>query len=343
LVGLGHLARADGMLLGVPVGYVAFARSKGRLATGLSLAALGYLVLMLPWAVRNLAASGTLLGAGTTRALWLLDYDELFVYPASLLTASRWWQAGFVTLLGHRLESAWAQLQTMVAVNGYVALLPLAALGARSRADHAPVRAGAWYGGALLGVMTLVFPFAGGRGGFFHSSAALMPLIWAVAAIGLDHLAARASARFAWRIDPAWRMLASVALLVALAISGWVLAGKAGAFGAGPSFDRNAITYEAVGVALDEEGRSGVVAVNDPPGFYLATGWEAVVIPHGPESSLREVVARYGVEWVVLEVNHPQGLAELYRRPSSRSWLSEPTVVSDAAGLPVYLLRVVEE
>lgn len=340
LVGLGHLARADGVLLAVSVATMAVSRRSGGAGRRLLFAAMGYLALMIPWWARNLAVSGAPLAPGAARTLWLLDYDELFLYPASILTGSRWWQAGVSTLLGHRIDSAWAQLQTIVAVNGYVVLLPLTVVGAKARAAHPAARAGAAYAAALLVVMTLVFPFAGARGGFFHSSAALMPLLWALTAVGVDKFVEWVSPRLAWKAGPAWRMLASVALLVAGGLSGWVLAGKAGAFGVGQSFDRNAITYGAVGAALGDQDRSGVVAVNDPPGFYLATGMSAVVIPDGPESGLREVSARYGVGWVVLEANHPEGLDELYRSPSSRPWLAEPAMLLDAAGEPVYLFRV---
>ena len=36
--------------------------------------------------------------------------------------------------------------------------------------------------------MTIVFPFAGSRGGLFHSGAALQPIWWALAVIGLMDL-----------------------------------------------------------------------------------------------------------------------------------------------------------
>jgi hypothetical protein len=83
-----------------------------------------------------------------------------------------------------------------------------------------------------------------------------------------------------------------------------------------------------------------VAAVVDPPGFYLATGVPAVALPHGDEADLRAVVEKFGVDWIVLEADHPSGLDRLYASPSARTWLAEPIDFLDPAARPVYLYRV---
>ncbi len=341
LTGLAHLTRADGFLLALVAGWTALVALPGR-RSRLGMLAMGYLAVMAPWWIRNLVVFGAPMAPGTTRALWLLGYDELFSYPPGILTGARWLSAGVPTLLRHRLDSALAQVQTILAVNGYVVLLPAAILGAISQASNRLVRFGWTYVLLLLGVMTIVFPFAGARGGFFHSSAAVMPLVWALTAIGLDQAGGRIAERFGWSPDRTRGMLASIGLITAAGISLWGLAGKSGAFGAGQSFDRNAISYGAAARAIPDQDRAGVVAVNDPPGYYLATGSPAVSIPGGDESSLRAVAERYGVSWVLLEFNHPQGLDDLYRDPTTRDWLAPPIRLVDAAGQPMYLFRVLD-
>jgi hypothetical protein len=82
------------------------------------------------------------------------------------------------------------------------------------------------------------------------------------------------------------------------------------------------------------------VAVGDPPGFYLATGAPSVAIPNGDEAVLRRVAEAYGVEWAVLEADHPAGLDELYASPGERTWLAAPLTFLDSSGHPVYLYRV---
>jgi hypothetical protein len=199
------------------------------------------------------------------------------------------------------------------------------------------------YAVLLFLFMTLVFPFAGARGGFFHSSAALMPLLWALAAVGIDRAAAWIAPRRSWDEGRTRGLLITVAVLLAAALSAWTLAGKAGLLGPASSFDRNLATYRQAGTFVENPDESTVVAVNDPPGFFLATGIPAVAIPNGSEETLKRVAARYGVDWIVLEADHPGELDELYRNPSARSWLGPPSVSSDPAGRPIFIFQVAPE
>jgi hypothetical protein len=171
LIALAHLARADGALLGPR--RLRSIRFHGT-ARNFGFAVVGYAALMIPWWVRNVQVTGGLFAPGATRALWLLNYDELFSFPATLLTPARWWAAGPAILLMQRLQAGWTNLQTILAVNGYVLLLPLMIAGGWFCRRHPLVRSGAVYAVLLFLFMTLVFPFAR-AGGFFHS-AALMPL-----------------------------------------------------------------------------------------------------------------------------------------------------------------------
>jgi len=343
LVGLGHLARADGVLLWVAV-LVALGASKRSRRRKLALSLAGYVALMLPWWVRNLGAFGALYDPGAARALWLLEYDELFAYPAStLLTFARWWAAGPAALVGHRLAASAANLQSVLAVNGYVLLLPAMIVGGWLHRRSATVRAGAAFGMALLGAMTLVFPFAGARGGFFHSSAALMPLLWALTSVGLGDLASHMAPRLGWDAGRTRGLLAFVSMALAGGLSTWVLAGKAGVIGEVESFSRARDTYVRASEVLRSSGaEQALVAVIDPPGFHVASGYPAIALPFGPESTLRDVAIRYGVDWVVLEWDHPRQLDRLYREPSASAWLCLTDTFDDPAGRPVRIFRVLD-
>ncbi|HMK07820.1 MAG TPA: hypothetical protein VK449_02195 [Anaerolineales bacterium] len=343
LVALGSLARADGLLLWFPVVYAVAASGRPRWRH-FALAVGGFVVLMLPWWLRNLAVTGAWMSPGSIRTLWLLNYDELFSFPASQLTFARWWHAGLTALLQARLAAAWVNLQSLVAVSGLVLLLPLAAVSAWRHRAAASVRAGALYSAVLYLFMSVVFPFAGSRGGFFHSSAALIPLVSALAGEGTLLAAEWMASRLKWAPERTRAMLTSIAVVLAAALSLWTLAGKAGAFGPGGSFGRNLATYRAAErVLASQDGSASVVAVGDPPGYFLAGGHRAVVIPNGTEQVLRQVSETYGVDWIVLEADHPAGLDALYEDPGARDWLAEPLVVVDPNGLPVYLYRVLKQ
>ena len=82
--------------------------------------------------------------------------------------------------------------------------------------------------------------------------------------------------------------------------------------------------------------------MNNPPGFNLATGGEAVVIPNGPPETLRQVARKYRVDWIVLESNHPRGLNSLYASPESQTWLRLAGTLTDPSGMPIYLFSVMQ-
>jgi hypothetical protein len=74
--------------------------------------------------------------------------------------------------------------------------------------------------------------------------------------------------------------------------------------------------------------------------MFLASGLPAVVIPNGEPDALRAVVQRYGIDWVLLELNHPLGLDSLYERPGAVDFLADPIRFEDADGAPAYLFPV---
>jgi hypothetical protein len=67
---------------------------------------------------------------------------------------------------------------------------------------------------------------------------------------------------------------------------------------------------------------------------------ESVVIPNGPIETLRKVVERYSVDWVVLDANRPVDLAALYDAPETAPWLELADTLQDSQGRDIYLLRV---
>jgi hypothetical protein len=107
------------------------------------------------------------------------------------------------------------------------------------------------------------------------------------------------------------------------------------------SWDASQRTYlEAARMLQTIDADPGVVCVNNPPGFHLASGLPAVVIPNGDVDSLGAVVEAFGAGWVLLDANHPPELADLYARPDSLPWLDWRATLEDVQGRPLYLLQV---
>ena len=165
----------------------------------------GYLLVMAPWFVRNISAFGTPLGPGGSKMLWLTTYDQLFSYPASQLTFTAWWQSGIAAILKARFWALGINLERTLAEQGEIFLLPLIGAGLwHLRKDRRMQLAGlAWL--LTFAAMTVAFPFAGARGGFFHSGAALQPVWWALAPLGLDRAIEWGSRKRGWDAAQAGR------------------------------------------------------------------------------------------------------------------------------------------
>jgi hypothetical protein len=272
----------------------------------------------------------------------LLSYDELFTYPGNILTSTRWLDSGFVSILGTRLEALWVNVQRLLLENGIVFLSPFMILGAYRYRSHPLTRLAILYLAILLFVMSFVFPFAGSRGGFFHSAVAVMPFLWALVPPGLEVAINWGAKIRGWDGEEALKVLGTSAIIIVVILTGALFWSKAiGPELSQPRWASGLSTYNEVGDQLHKLSPSpAVVAVNNPPGFYLATNLECVVIPNGTVETLRDVVERHQVGWVVLDVNHPAGLAMLFDDPTSVQWLVHQATLFDSEGREIFLLKV---
>lgn len=340
LSGLAHLTRADAptlLLCGLLL--IAWRANRKPAAAGLLLA--GYVLVMAPWWARNLVQTGSLLNSGSARLLWMLDYDDLFSYPASRLSFERWQMAGIQAALSARWTALGTNLQRLLAENGLIFLGPLALLGSWKHRAHAFVQVNLLYMAMLLTAMTLVFPFVGARGGMFHSSTALMPAIWVLAPIGLSSAIRWLGVRRRWNVPEAERVLtgATVAMAAALTLGLFVVR-QIVPQQRGQGWNAGAASYAEAAAWLPPGDLR--VAVNNPPGFTRVSGHSSIVIPDGDLTTLIAAMRRYGAEWVLLDANHPAQLAELYRDPTAADRLQLEHGFEDAYGRPMYLLGLAD-
>ncbi|RME87725.1 MAG: hypothetical protein D6770_08665 [Anaerolineae bacterium] len=325
LAGFFHLARADGLIwLLLALGTIWLERP-GTLrrfpADKIALVLGGYALVMGAWMARNLSVFGTVLAPGGSRALWMTRYDELFAYPANRLTFATWWQAGVNAAVRARLWALNINAQTAFAVQGGIVLFPLILAALRERRADRRVRLALLAWGLILTVMTFIFPFAGARGGFFHSGAALQPLWWALAPLGLERFIAWGTRRRGWAEGQARRvfqggLIALVALLTIVIAYGRVV----GPEPLKPQWDAGERLYRRVEERLRSLGAPPEVpiVVSNPPGYYLASGRPAIALPDGDVETLQAVAARYGARYVLLDPRStPRGLASLLEDPAT--------------------------
>jgi hypothetical protein len=313
-----YLARADG-LLWFGIGGLAIlldglkSREGKMLATRLVQFGAGFALLAAPWMTRNQLVFGTPLAPGGSRALWIVVYDELFFFPARLLTMERWlaagpaaWWAGW----GFALQQ---NTLSLIAVQGSILLFPLLLIGIWKRRGERFVRLGvlAWF--VIFVEMTLVFPYIGARGGFFHSISTLMPFVWALSVIGLAQAGTWAARIPRWTDEGAWRLMRIVSLAGIAVISGLIVARQV----VQSPWDEYAVMYRALDQQLVQLGIPDreVVMVNNAPSFYTTTGRPAMNYPGGDVEMLINAAWHYSVRYVVIDENSAESLRPLFAHP----------------------------
>jgi len=317
--GIGHLTRADGVLL-VVVGLILLtlqmvsgSPGQGQATTrrtasarGIFWLLAGYLLTMGAWFVRTWILSGRLLSTVGTQTIFLTTYDDLFAYGRSF-DLSHLLDWGWRNILGSKLQGVSVAIQTFVAVGCLIFLTPFVLYG-WYRLQHEPSRRHllqpvTWYTLALFGAMSMLFTFPGERGGLFHSSAALWPWFMALAAAGIDGAVEWASARLPhWQPERAKRIFAGLFIMVAFVTSMTI-----GLIRDPDNYE--AVVYPKVGARLPD---TAIVMVGDAPAFYFHTGIPAISVPNEPVNVLLQVAKRYGVTHLVLDKDHPLPLASLY-------------------------------
>lgn len=343
LVGAAHLSRADGILFFV-IGAIALLEAPGSSVRHAVSLVLGYVVTMTPWWLHNLTVSGSLMSSGSLRVLWLGSYDELFSFPASQLTPGHLWSNGLGSILEVRFHSLLTDVQSLLVVNGLIFLGPLMIVGAIALRKKPLVRYTFLYLLFLVALMSVVFPFAGARGGIFHSGAAVMPVLWALAPIGLHRAIQYGVDKRGWDPSSANSVFRGASVILACATTiGLFYFRTIGPDSANPAWTKRNIIYREVGNWFQaQDVNDALIAVNNPPGFYVGTGLSAVVIPDGGPDVLLRVVEAYQVGWLVLDMNNP-GLKELYADPGLIPWLNLQTRLPFEHSEDILIFRVVPE
>lgn len=325
LAGLMHLSRTDGILwvvgLGVYLGFVLW-RSKDseklRIAIiGIAIFAIGYVLIMGAWYVRNLTLFNSLMPPGNSRVLWITDYNQTFYFPADQLTFRNWWAAGFASHLRAWWMAIKMNVGTGIIVQGMVFLLPLIGAGLWRNRQRSAVKLTIvmWLISFLL--MTFVFPFAGARGGFLHSGSAVQTVLWAAVPAGLEAFAEWGARKRNWKIEKAVPSFGIILVGMALLMTALFFYQKGwGAGDASARWGSYYETYQWVASSGNEFSMkpNDLIMVNNPPGFYLSTGMASIVIPGGEIEQTLQAADYYGADFLILEEGQAN-LADLYESP----------------------------
>ena len=309
---LAHLTRADGVLLLI-VGWAVIlwpfgkGRSPRQRIFSLVVMTGAYLLVMLPWFIRNLNAIGTPMPLGGTQAIWFTEYNDIFNYPPQSNPAT-FFANGLGTLFATRWEAFAGNqglfsgnLGTFLAVEGLVVMTPLMLIGLWRRRSL-PFLRGFWlYALSVHLAMTLIFPYPGYRGGLLHSAAALVPWWAALGIVGLDDCVEWiAKRRHSWNTGVAKLIFSGALLAVAIFLS--VNIGQRNAV---PPVQTPALYREL----LDKLPKDARMMINDPGQLYYFTGFSGVVLPNEAPEAILAIARKYQVGYVLLEEVTPENTA----------------------------------
>jgi len=272
-------------------------RNYARATIRIALAVGGFVLVTAPWWLRSYSAHGGVSAPGGERLLWLTTYDDLFAYPAEQLTYDRWIAQGLPDIMSARLTALRWNLLNAFAAQGGIFLFPFILVGAWLHRRDVRVQIGILGWLSLLVMMTVVFPFAGARGGFFHAGAGIQSLWWALAPLGLESAvtAARKRGMFTPQAFTVFSgaLVGIAALMTAIIFSIRVL----------PGWGEGEQAYPGIEAFLERSGATPgeVVMVRNPPGYYILTGRPAIVVPYAGPSDMLAAARRYNAKYLVIE------------------------------------------
>jgi hypothetical protein len=330
LAGLLTLARSDGLLWLGLAGLTAIWRltyrnglRRNNFTEWLSLIVpagflilAGYLLAMGFWHLRNFTLFGSALTPGGGRLLWLQNYNQTFIYPPDALTRESFLQAGWDLALQSRLRALIANLSNAFGAQGGIFLFPFILIGLWQLRYEMRTKLAVTGWLILLAVMSLIFPFAGARGSFFHAGAAFQPYWWVAAPVGLEALLAWARKRGQFTDRSAPYFLQGVLVLLAVFMTAYLINLRVIASG----WAQDDFIYPSVENALIENGirPQDVVIVRNPPGYFIASGRSSIALPFGDESTILAVAEKYEARYLVLERDGTfDSIQDLYDEPQS--------------------------
>jgi hypothetical protein len=253
---------------------------------------------MSPWYARNYKEFGTFMSPGGSRALWLQNYDQTFIYPPEALSKESFLEYGWENIWNDRLWAINNNLQSGFAAHGGIILFPFIITGILYFRKDVRVKLAviAWL--ILFLVMTFLFPFAGVRGAFFHAGAALQPMWWVLAPLGLDSILASLRKRN-WGDERGRIIFTSSFVLVTIILTFFVVYIRVFQLGWG----EGSANYVEIEKQLIQNGitENDVVIVWDAPLYYLDTGRSAISIPYGGTHAILAVSGQFNAHYLILE------------------------------------------
>jgi hypothetical protein len=312
LTGFLHFCRADGLLVFLFVLVVVIIRTffKNRpgsfhreIVWNVLLLFLGYLSVMAVWYIRNLVEFHSLMPPGNSLLLWSTKYNDIFKAYTEQLTFERFIAQGLIQILTARLSALWVNVKSILAVNGSLFLGPLIIIGMWTHRDNILTKLTTGLIALNLITMSFLFPYAGFRGGFFHSNTLTQSALWAFAPIGLIVALEFAGRVRKWNFQQSWRIFSSASVVGIFILSTFMVFQRIVPGGATETTwnGRLAGFTQVNQLIIDKtHDKNSAIMVNDPPGYHLASGRSTLVVPTDSMDAVFQMAKKFNVRFLIL-------------------------------------------
>jgi hypothetical protein len=335
VVGLAALARADGVLLGVPF-LVAFGLSRlpGRGRAIGWMAAIGcaglFTLVMAPWLLRQLDVYGSLSPAASGGGLlWLTDYQQLFsvAHPPTL---EAWLSQGIGPLLASRVGGFIAALGLFAALPLVIVLAPFVVIGAWVHRRDPAFGPFFIYAATLFTVSGVLFAVLVTHGTFIHSAVALLPHTFLLVSSGIGASVRWVAARRrTWDVHRATTAFGYGAVIIAIVGAALQTMSTVGQWSTARSLELQLAAPLSTMPVTDR-----VMSI-DPGAYHYLTGHPGLVTPSDDLATIESVARLYNVRWLILEGRDiVPALAPVLQGSIQPAWLSAPVAVVPGTTTP---------
>jgi hypothetical protein len=219
-------------------------------------------------------------------------------------------------------------------------LTPFALLGGWQLRRQLLIQLAGWYALALFLAMTFIFAFPGARGGLFHSGTALLPFIYAAALVGLDQAVDWLAAwRRHWRGPVAKQVFGLGLVLLAIGLTCFIYYGRVLK---NDTWNQADALYPAIVAWITQQNSTATVMIGNPPAYRYHGGGLSVVIPNEDLPTTLRAARRYGVDYLILDSNHPVPLAQLYQNPQNQPNLTLVQTFQSDSTNPIYIFKITQ-
>ncbi len=313
IAGLLHLSRVDGLIF---ISLIVFAlilklflskqltkKERFQIIKYIFILLIGYLAVTGWLYYRNFQLFGALLSPASSRAFWLTEYNDTFIFPPELLNYTYWFENGFPQKLSQIWEALKLNTGNLLAVQLGVIGIPLIAFSLRNHWRSKKLLLPFMYFLIIFFVMTIIFSLAGGRGGYIHAMAAIQIFFWILIADGLSRFIQWGINHRGWELKRSRVMFGSALIIFAFILT--TIFYYKGVISAG--WDQEVAEFRAIESVIETRlnTKEDVIMINNPVAYNLATDRWSVVIPNANWENLSKLIDRFDVRYVVLDENLP--------------------------------------